>query len=359
MSKMLRQRNSLPFRLTLLGLMLAAAVFAEDWTVRSNIPIHVYGHAGAALNGKIHLLGGCPTANYEISSTLHQVYDPIRDKWETKAELPLPSAWGMPAVWKGKIYLFGGSYNKPGQGVTSSDAAWVYDPAMDKWSGIRKLPEVRMNGLAAAAGDYIYVSLGYNRQGPSPAGVQEGVVEQYRSTYRYDPAKDTYTRVADAPENGCYIASGAHKGKIYVVPGGYDEYGFQAKYTHTWADGALMYDPARNRWTQIKAPRVKKRLYFMTQCSASVVEGGKLWVVGGVTENPERTDRTEYFRTEITEYFDIEKGVFVRGPDIPFGRCCGGGGIVNGLLVIAGGFVGTSTSNPALPTWILETARWK
>jgi N-acetylneuraminic acid mutarotase len=327
------------------GLVLTAALMpAQNWTVRASVPQHVYGHAGAALNGKIHLLGGCPTSNWQNTSKLHQVYDPARDEWTNRAQLPEPTAWAMPAIWNGKLYLFGGSYNKPGQGITSSDGAWVYDPARDRWSKLRNLPEVRMNGFATSAGDYIYISMGYNRQGPAT----KGVVEEYKSTYRYDPKKDTYTRVADAPINGCYIASGAHNGKVYAVPGAYDEYGFHGEYT--WADGAAMYDPAADRWTRIDAPRVKKRVFFLTQCSASAVDNGKLWVVGGMGENRQRT--------EVTEYLDLEKLVFVRGPDIDYGRCCGGCGIADGTLVIAGGFFGIAdTSKPALPTWVLETRK--
>ncbi len=324
-------------------LLAVAAASGGEWKVRSDIPYHVYGHAAAAVGGKIHLLGGCHTGDWQILSAVHQAYDPAADKWERKADLPLPTGWSMPAVHGGKIYLFGGGYRKEGQGITSTDGAWVYDPATDKWSVIRRLPEVRMNGFAAAAGDFIYISLGYNRQG----GEYKGVVEEYKSTWRYDPKTDTYKRVADAPVNGCYIASGPHKGKVYAVPGAYDEYGFHGEYT--WADGALEYDPAADRWTKIDAPRVAKRVFFLTQCSASVVDEGKLWIVGGMGENRKRT--------VVTEYFDIEKRVFVRGPDIDYGRCCGGGGFAGGTLAIMGGFVdGAGTGAPALPTWTLETA---
>lgn len=314
--------------------------------MRSDIPYHVYGHAAATFEGKIHLLGGCHTEDWQVPTAHHQVYDPVRDKWETKAEVPLASAWGMPAVFKGKIYLFGGGYYRPDKGMTSSDLAWAFDPVTGKWTSIRNLPEPRMNGFAAAAGDYIYISLGYNRQG----GGKSEIEEEYRSTYRYDPATDTYTRVADAPVTGCYVASGPYEGKVYAVPGSYHEYGFHGDYH--WADGALEYDPATNQWEEIRAPRVKKRVFFLTQCSASVVGNGELWVVGGMAEN-----RT---RTVTTEYFDIEKRVFVRGPDIPFGRCCGGGGLVDGLLVVLGGFVdGAGLGTPALPTWTLDTSHEK
>lgn len=330
-------------RLVLCGL-LAATACAADWKVRSNIPYHVYGHAAATLDGKIHLLGGCHTDDWQIPSASHQLYDPAHDEWQTKAELPLATGWAMPAVLKGKIYVFGGGYNKPAQGMTSSDAAFVYDPATNKWSSIRKLPEPRMNGFATGLGEFIYISLGYNRQG----GADNQVVGQYRSTYRYDPATDRYTRLADTPAPGCYIASGPHKGKVYAVPGSHDEYGFHGEYR--WADGALVFDPAANRWSTIDAPRVEKRVFFLTQCSASVVDDGKLWMVGGMAENRKRT--------VVTEYLDIEAARFVRGPDIPFGRCCGGGGIVDGTLAIMGGFVdGAGLGTPALPTWTLETRK--
>jgi hypothetical protein len=182
---------------------------AADWEVRSDIPYHVYGHAAATLDGRIHLLGGCHTDNWQIPSAVHQVYDPIRDKWERKADLPLAVGWGMPAVLDGKIYLFGGGYSKPPRGITSSDGAWVYDPSADKWRAIRKLPEPRMNGFATGTGSRIYISQGYNRQG----GGDSEVVEEFRSTYGYDSKTDSYTRVADAPQTGCYVASGPHKGQ--------------------------------------------------------------------------------------------------------------------------------------------------
>jgi N-acetylneuraminic acid mutarotase len=332
-------RSQIP--LLLVSSAILAPVWAGDWQVRSDIPYHVYGQAAAALQGRVHVLGGCHTPDWQKPGTAHQVYDPASDAWSTRAELPRENAWGMPAVHGGRIYLFGGSYYKTPQGLTSTDEAWVYDPATDRWTAIRKLPEPRMNGFASAVGPYIYISLGYNRQG----GAKEGVLEEYRSTWRYDPASDTYTRVADAPATGCYVASGAYRDKVYAVPGSHREYGFHGDYV--WADGALVYDPAANRWTKLDAPRVSKRVFFLVQCSASAIADGKLWIVGGMAENRQRTI--------LTEYLDLEKGVFVKGPDVPFPRCCGGGGIVGNTLVITGRFIdGKGLGAPALPTWTLE-----
>jgi N-acetylneuraminic acid mutarotase len=319
----------------------AFAAGTAEWQVRTSIPFHVYGHAGAALNGKIHFLGGCHTDDWQIPSDAHQLYDPATDTWIEADRLPVPLGWSMPAVCEGKIYLFGGGYYRDDQGMTSSDQAWVYDPVSDSWKSLRSLPEPRMNGFAAASGDFIYVSLGYNRQG----GGDDGVVEEFRSTYRYDPALDRYEKVADAPETGCYIASGVHKNLVFVVSGSLHEYGFHGDYH--WADGVLIYDPEVDRWRRLDVPRIKKRVFFLTQCSASMVHDGRLWVVGGMAENRSRTVQTEYF--------DLEERRFHAGPDLPYPRCCGGGGIADGVLVIGGGFVdGKGLGAPAMETLTLE-----
>lgn len=322
----------------LLGAHLEAG--AEQWRVRSPIPQHVYGHSAAALNGSVHLLGGCHTDDWQLPTDAHQVYDPVSDSWSEAARLPLALGWSMPAVHDGKIYLFGGGYHRADQGMTSSDQAWVYDPALDRWDRLRSLPEPRMNGFAAASGDFVYISLGYNRQG----GADDGVVEEFRSTYRYDPARDRYEKVADAPETGCYIASGVHEGLVYAVPGSLREYGFHGDYQ--WADGALIYDPQRNEWTKLDIPRIEKRVFYLTQSSASMVHGGRLWVIGGMAVNRTRTTRTEYLDLELKRFFP--------GPDLPYPRCCGGGGIAAGQLVIGGGFIdGEGLGAPAMETLTL------
>lgn len=330
--------------LVALGLMLQSANPSTtgelQWQARSPIPQHVYGHAAAAVEGRIHILGGCHTDDWQLPTDAHQVYDPVSDSWAPAANLPLALGWSMPAVDQGKIYLFGGGYHRTGQGMTSTDRAWVYDPVADNWQSLKPLPEPRMNGFAAAVGDFIYISLGYNRQG----GADDGVVEEFQSTYRYDPAQDSYVKVADAPETGCYIASGAYQGLVYAVSGSLREYGFHGDYV--WADGALVYDPRQDHWTKLNIPRVKKRVFLLTQSSASMVHNGKLWIIGGMAENRTRTTQTEYL--------DLEQRRFFPGPELPYPRCCGGGGIAAGYLVIGGGFIdGKGLGAPAKETLIL------
>jgi hypothetical protein len=141
-------------RLTALALMASAAgTHAASWEVRAPIPHHVYGHSAAVVAGKLHVLGGCHTPNWQIPASYHQVYDPATDTWSLAAELPVPVAWAMPAVHEGRIYLFGGGVYQPPQGITSTTKAWVFDPIANRWDTIRDMPRPIMNGFAAAVGD--------------------------------------------------------------------------------------------------------------------------------------------------------------------------------------------------------------
>jgi N-acetylneuraminic acid mutarotase len=310
----------------------------SEWQRRSAIPFHVYGHASTAMQGKIHFLGGCHTEDWQKPSTKHQVYDPATDTWSGAADLPLDFGWAMPAVLDGKLYLFGGGFHKPGVGLCATDAAWMYDRETDRWSRLPAMPDKRMNGCAVAVGDAIYICLGYDRQG----GRDSDVLQEYVSTYRYDPAEGRYARVADAPETGCYIAAGAHDGKVYAVSGTHHE--ATDMEDRGLADDALVYDPISDGWERIPAPRIEKRVFYLTQCSASAVRDARLYVIGG---------RGPAGRTRVTSYFDIEARRFVRAPDLPEGRCCGGGAIASGALIIAGGFLG-DVGRPAERVWRLS-----
>ncbi len=311
---------------------------------RADMPHPVFGHAGAVSGGKVHALGGSPTADWARPCKRHQVYDPAADAWSAAADLPVEVVWPMPAVHGGRIYLFGGL----GDGARATRKAHVYDPAADKWSPIRDLPQPVMKGVARAFGDSIYVGLGCDRTGPAVGrkGAAD-VPEQHLATWRYDPAADTYARVADAPEYGIFCVAGAYRDSIYVIPGAAVETGFHGAEDFVLAEGALKYTPAADRWTKIQAPRVCRRTPCLTQNSSAVSHGEKLFVIGGWGENRGRTT--------VAEYFDMAREVFRLMPPIPDQRSCGGAGVVGDLLVLPGGFYGPSNKDgPCRATWLFR-----
>ena len=314
--------------------------FATGWEVRADIPHSVYGHGAAAVADRLYIIGGCETADWTKTSRRLQIYNASDDSWTQGPELPVELGWPMVAVYGEIIYVFGGMRN----GAVSTDQAWAYDPAANAWAAIRPLPVKAMNGVAVTVGESVYVGLGYQRVD----GSAEGVTENFLDFYRYNPADNSYTRMADAPEGACYAAVGTCDGNVYVVHGARYEIGFHDMKDYGWADGVLKYQPASNAWTKMDVPRVQPRLFFLTQSTSSAYHGEKLLIVGG---------HSHYRRTNVAGYFDMRREWFFALPDLPDARCCGAGGVLGEMLILAGGFWGVGeTGDPARPTWLLNVA---
>ena len=329
-------RRTYLFPISLLAFFPGAAPAAEDqpgryWKELAQIPKPVIGVTTVVLKDRIHVLGGS-------ESDAHQMYHPATNDWSLKASLPAPEGigWGMAAPFGGKIYLFGGGYGKQWRG---DEKAWVYDPASDKWSPIAPMPIRRMQGAAVATEKAIYVIGGH--QGTAKRSREEEV----KTVYRYDPAKNTYTKVADMPEAGIFIVSAYYKGNIFVVPGVERtvKNPTDAGEGYIWADGLLKYNPATDKWTKLKVPRPRTTTWMVTQHSSHVAIGPKLFMGGGGTP-PDRR-RTDWFF-----YYDMDQNKFFEAGRLPRVRCCAGGGVVDGKLYIVGGFF-NETGELCPETW--------
>jgi N-acetylneuraminic acid mutarotase len=297
-------------------------VASKSWKVLADIPFPQIGCAGAVLNEQLHILGGCTLEGG--ASDKHQVYDPATNSWTQKAVIPDKAGWPAVAVFKGKIYLFGGD-NK---GIDARPVAhsFVYDPEKDKWSEIAPLPAPRSYAAATAVGEFIYIY-----------GARTLVRDtDDLTTYRYDPEEDNYTRMADLPEAARFITQGYYNGNIYVLHGETSK--------EIMADGVLQYDIVHNSWVKLNIPRPIKVKWTLTQHSTQVSFGSKLYVAGG--KPPEAK------RSPVVTSFDMKTKQFGKIDPLPAGRCCGAGGVINGKLFLAGGFwEEVSDLVTCKPTW--------
>ncbi len=295
------------------------------WKILSPIEKHVYGMTTAVLDNKIHLIGGVHGSDWTDPANFHQVYDPATDTWSQWAPVPDPCGglgWPMSTAYGGKIYLFGGG---SGPGLEGSARVWVYDPATDAWTRASDMPVERINGAAVTAGDYIYIFGGHRLHVP-PA-------DELLSAYKYDPATDSYERIANTPETASFITRGVYKGYIYAIPGLEHEWLGQPGAAHDsyiYGQGVLKYDIANNTWTKLNIPRIRQRTFTLTQLSSNPVIGSKLYVLGGRPPDGQRTP--------LAEYFDMETETFGKAAPMPKGRCCGSGAAVGGKIYVAGGF---------------------
>src|SRR5919109_2897321 len=128
------------------------------WTTGAPLPTPRSEIAGAALNGKVYIIGGFDESGQ--STTTVEVYDPIADKWTTAAPLPQPLDHTAAASYYGKLYVVGGGYLSRD---TLSNKLFIYDPTINKWTEGANLPAARgaltanfINGILYAVGGLMF-----------------------------------------------------------------------------------------------------------------------------------------------------------------------------------------------------------
>ena len=108
------------------------------------MPVADVGDAAAAVNGRLHAIGGMDITG-GILSTVEE-YDPATDTWATKASMPTGRlGLGVAAGSNGKRYAIGGSNAVP---LTTVEE---YDPATNLWAAQAAMPTAHV-GLGGGRG---------------------------------------------------------------------------------------------------------------------------------------------------------------------------------------------------------------
>lgn len=216
------------------------------WTRIADLPGPARQAAAAAVVGDaLYAIGGF---NYTSPFTYRSTYrlQRTKDGWtwsDLKCDVPWPVCEASAVVLDGKIYLFGGAdYFKPAG--TSGDENFYTESGRDQspvgrallvldpqnlaagWKRLADFPGTpRSFCSASAAGDKLYVLSGlYSpmKTAANPAGGFYNVVD----SWTYDPAKNAWSQLADAPDNANARAV-TFKDRYVLLLGGY-------KYGETW-----------------------------------------------------------------------------------------------------------------------------
>jgi N-acetylneuraminic acid mutarotase len=111
----------------------------------------------AVVNGKIYLFGGF-TEELQASNQV-DVYDPARDSWTRKRDMPTRLTHLNPTIDGNTIWFAGGFRGKHPGSVT--DEVWKYDIASDTWTSGPPLPERRAGGGLAVVEHTLHYFGGY------------------------------------------------------------------------------------------------------------------------------------------------------------------------------------------------------
>ncbi|MFQ5768937.1 MAG: kelch repeat-containing protein [bacterium] len=157
----------------------------------------------AVVDGKIYAIGGVSSS---IVSTL-EVYDPVTDTWTTKAPMPTPRASVSTCAVNGKIYAIGGS-KRTGSLWSGLSIVEEYDPSRDTWARKKDMPTRRW-ALATCVVDGKIYAIGGNIQYPAIS----------RDVEVYDPVTDTWTKKTPMPTARYSLSTSSINGKIFAFGG--------------------------------------------------------------------------------------------------------------------------------------------
>jgi N-acetylneuraminic acid mutarotase len=160
-------------------------VWEQQWRVEPPIPRGGTHRAGAVVDGKFYVFGSqygdftaipgdpCYTCTHRTKEEYFPdtyAFDPRAQKWQRKADMPVAAShtdysW---CVVNGKVYLLGGQIFKDPREyfLHVTDVIQEYDPVLDRWRIVGKLPYRVKTVMAAYCGGHLYAMLGQRDQGP-------------------------------------------------------------------------------------------------------------------------------------------------------------------------------------------------
>ncbi|HLN46567.1 MAG TPA: hypothetical protein VK209_12750 [Candidatus Sulfotelmatobacter sp.] len=195
----------------LLPTSVTAELIEDSWMVKKALPTPRTDLRVAVVNGKIYAIGGMP------DYTTNEEYDPATDTWTTKTPMPTGRYRFGIAVVDNKIYCFGGQFNKnidnPYAGPNFTDKVEVYDPARDRWETKKPMPTIRSQFETGIINGKIYLVGGRIHSPNTAVALNEA----------YDPKTDSWTTKAPAPYPISQHASAVIGNELYLL-GGIDEF---------------------------------------------------------------------------------------------------------------------------------------
>jgi Common central domain of tyrosinase/Kelch motif len=233
---------------------------------------------GAALNGKMYVMGGWDDGK---AAGINYEYDSATDKWTQKRGMPRAAHHAAIATANGKLYVIGGFVPPKDTQIPTGGAwepiadVWEYDPSVDSWKSLAPLPTKRGAAVAVEVGGKIYVIGGATTVAGSkdPYFTFFGPSLVLTTNEVFDPATNKWEsrKPMSVARNHAYAAP--VNGKIYVI-GGRTGHAFILSATNT--DVVEEYSPVSDMWS---AP--KERMPTARSGGAWGTDGRRIYVAGG------------------------------------------------------------------------------
>ena len=247
------------------------------WSELALLPQATVDAGGAALDGKLYMVGG-KTASSHLTTL--RIYDPVDDAWSTGPNLPGPGVEN-PSVTaaQGRLYVFGGSTG-PFSGAVNNAAA--FNPTTSQWTTLTPMPTARGGATAQAVGGLIYVAGGLGTNGASLDTVEV-----------YNPLTNLWSTAPSMNSRRDNSGSAVLDGSLYVFGGRIREA------NGTVVDGTLnsveMFDALGNVWMpRASMPTGRRAMVVGTLDGRAQIMGGEATSQGATfPQNEEYNSQTD------------------------------------------------------------------
>ena len=186
-------------------------------------------------------------------------------QWQVLAPMALRRSHPSTAVYKDRIYVFGGGADR----FESLNSVDVYDPDSGTWQRVRDMPTRRSGTVAATIDGRIYVMAGGFKQ-------PNGTFKFLNTLEIYDPEADSWETGPDLLMPHDYPAAGLLDGALYVMGGHHPDATQGGPKTDPGLDFCERLPLASGRWEAI-APLNIPRFAL-----SAAMYHGQLLAMGGV-----------------------------------------------------------------------------
>ncbi len=306
-----------------------AAAAPPVWEVVSTIPQTRYESSTAVWRDRLYVFGGFRDAVLQGSERV-DIWDPATGTWSRGADMP-HAATHRNAVPVGDTIWFAGGFEGDHPGP-ATDRVLGYVPTTDSWFEGPPLPDVRGGGALVADSRRLHYVAGYG--GDKLARTEHWMLD----LDAWQARGASWEPRAPLPLPSGHLSGAALDGYLYAIGGAIPHDPFSVDLLEVYR-----YDPRADTWSD--AARLPFPLSHTEP--STLVRDGQIWLVGGRSQ-------PRWFAWSGIMIYDPPADLWLPWRSLPRGLLAPAAGAIGDELFVAGG--ADANANPEVVTDVWRTS---